>query len=85
VGALVGATYLVARTAIGDGPTLGIGGLSLLVLARWTKLPDAALVLGGAVLGLVVYPVVRPDCSFVNGSSRSRGTVALRGRDVPFE
>ena len=61
VGVLVGTTYLVARTAIGDWVTLGVAILSLSALAFWRSLPDPLLVGAGAVLGLALYPVVRPD------------------------
>ena len=61
VGVLVGTTYLVARTAIGDWVTLGIVVLSLSALAFWRKLPEPLVVGVGAVLGLVLYPIVRPE------------------------
>ena len=61
VGVLVGTTYLVARTAIGDVLTAAIALLSLVVLMSWKKCPDPLLVAVGAVIGLAMYRVVRPD------------------------
>jgi chromate transporter len=61
VGVLLGTTYLVARTAVGDALTAGITGLSLAVLVFWKKCPDPLLVAVGAVIGLAMYQVIRPD------------------------
>lgn len=61
VGVLVGTTYLVARTAIGDTLTGAIAVLSLAVLALWKKCPDPLLVALGAVVGLATYRIIRPD------------------------
>ncbi len=61
VGVLVGTTYLVARTAIGDALTAAIAVLSLAALAQWKKCPDPLLVALGAVVGLATYRIVRPD------------------------
>ncbi len=60
VGGLLGTTYLVARSAIGDGVTLGIALLSLVSLALWRRLPDSLVVAAGAILGLALYPLARP-------------------------
>jgi chromate transporter len=61
VGVLVGTTYLVGRTAIGDALTVAIAVLSLAVLGLWKKCPDPLLVVLGAVLGLATYRLVQPD------------------------
>jgi chromate transporter len=61
VGVLLGTTYLVARTAVGDALTGGITVLSLAVLVLWKKCPDPLLVAVGAVIGLAMYQVIRPD------------------------
>lgn len=60
VGVLVGTTYLVARTAIGDLLTVGIALGSLAVLLIWRKLPEPLVVAAGALLGLLAYPLLRP-------------------------
>jgi chromate transporter len=61
VGVLVGTTYLVARTAVGDLLTAGIVVLSLVAVVWWKKCPDPLLVAVGAAIGLAVYRVTRPD------------------------
>jgi chromate transporter len=61
VGVLAGTTYLVGRTAVGDGLTLAIAVLSLGVLVIWKRCPDPLLVALGAVLGLATYQAARPD------------------------
>jgi len=61
VGVLVGTTYLVARTAIGDTLTGAIALLSLAVLGLWKKCPDPLLVAVGAAVGLAAYRILRPD------------------------
>jgi chromate transporter len=61
VGVLVGTTYLVARTAVGDVLTAGITVLSLIALISWKRCPDPLLVGSGAVIGLATYRVIRPD------------------------
>jgi chromate transporter len=61
VGVLVGTTYVVARTAIGDALTVGIMVLSLGALLLWKKCPDPLLVAIGALIGLATYRAIRPD------------------------
>lgn len=60
VGVLVGTTYLMGKTAIGDALTIGIAAGSLLVLFLWRKLPEPFLVLAGALVGLIAYPIIQP-------------------------
>ena len=61
VGVLVGTTYLVGKTAIGDALTLGVAAASLVALFVWKKLPEPVVVLAGAMIGLIAYPLLRPD------------------------
>jgi chromate transporter len=61
VGVLVGTTYLVGRTAIGDALTIAVAAASLVVLFVWKKLPEPAVVLAGALIGLIAYPIIRPE------------------------
>jgi len=61
VGVLVGTTYLVARSAIGDWVTVAVAVLSLVLLFLWKKLPDPLLVAAGAIIGLAAYRMVRPE------------------------
>ena len=61
VGVLVGTTYLVGKTAIGDALTVCIAIGSLLVFFVWKRLPEPAVVAAGALVGLMAYPLLRPD------------------------
>ena len=61
VGVLVGTTYLVGKTAIGDWPTAAIG-LATLGLLFWTrKIPEPLLVLAGGLVGLAAFRLIRPE------------------------
>jgi chromate transporter len=61
VGVLVGTTYLVGKTAIGDTLTIGLAAASLAALFTWKRLPEPAVVLAGALIGLIAYPIIRPE------------------------
>jgi chromate transporter len=61
VGVLVGTTYLVGRTAIGDALTIAITVLSLLALFRFKKCPEPLLVGLGALIGLGGYRLIEPQ------------------------
>jgi chromate transporter len=60
VGVLVGTTYLVGKSAIGDALTTAIALASLLALFRFRRLPEPALVAAGALVGLLAYPLLQP-------------------------
>jgi chromate transporter len=60
VGVLVGTTYLVAKTAIGDLLTVTIAVAALVVLSLWRKIPEPLIVAAGALIGLLAYPLLRP-------------------------
>jgi chromate transporter len=60
VGVLAGTTYLVGRPVIGDLLTLALL-LAAIAATRLAKgIPDQALVAGGAIIGLVEYPLLHP-------------------------
>jgi chromate transporter len=61
VGVLAGTTYLVAKTAVGDGLTFAVALGSLSVIVLWPKLPEPLLVGVGAVIGLIAYPLLLPS------------------------
>jgi chromate transporter len=61
VGVLVGTTYLVGKTAIGDALTIAVAAASLVALFVWKRLPEPLVVLAGALIGLLAYPLVRPE------------------------
>jgi chromate transporter len=60
VGVLVGTTYLVGKAAIGDLLTVAIAVLTLLALFLIPRLPEPFIVLFGALVGLVTYPLLQP-------------------------
>ena len=60
VGVLAGTTYLVGRPVIGDVLTLLLLVAALAVTRLFKKVPDQVLVVGGAVVGLIAYPLLRP-------------------------
>src|SRR5215471_17672875 len=61
VGVLVGTTYLVARTAIGDVLTVFIALGSLAAFFLWRSLPEPLVVSAGALTGLLAYPLLQPS------------------------
>lgn len=61
VGVLVGTTYLVGRSAVGDWLTAGIAIVSLAVLLLQKNIPDPLVVAVGAVVGVLAYPAIRPE------------------------
>ncbi|QDV39451.1 chromate transporter [Tautonia plasticadhaerens] len=66
IGAIAGACIVLGRrTLFADGWTLEVPKLVLLVvslglLMRFKKLPEPVVILGAAVVGLVLWPFVRP-------------------------
>jgi chromate transporter len=59
VGVLAGTTYLVGRPVIGDLLTLALL-VAAIFATRLKRIPDQALVAGGAIVGLVAYPLLHP-------------------------
>ncbi len=60
VGALVGTTVLVARSAIGDALTAGLAAVSLIVIVSWKRFPEPVLVLLAGGVGLLAYRWLQP-------------------------
>jgi chromate transporter len=61
VGVLAGTTYLVARPVVRDALT-ALVLLAVLLAPRLRKgIPDQVLVALGAVIGLIAYPLLRPE------------------------
>jgi chromate transporter len=58
VGAIVGAVIIIARRSIVDVPTLVLAVVTAGLLLRFKKLPEPVIVIGAALIGLVVYPLV---------------------------
>lgn len=65
VGAIAGAVVVLGRrTLLADGwspeiPKLVLFGITLALLLRFKKLPEPIVVLGAALVGLLIYPLVR--------------------------
>jgi chromate transporter len=64
IGTILGACVLLGRIAIGDWLTALLALASLAVLFRW-KVSNPLLVAAAAVIGLVAFPLLRPEWVFV--------------------
>jgi chromate transporter len=64
IGTILGACVLLGRIAIGDWLTVLVALGSLVVLFRW-KVSNPVLVAVTAVIGLIAYPLLRPEWLFV--------------------
>ncbi|MFC4274383.1 chromate transporter [Achromobacter aloeverae] len=58
VGAIAGAVIVIARRTIVDVPTLLLAVATVLLLLRFKKLSEPMVVLGAAVIGLAVFPLL---------------------------
>jgi chromate transporter len=64
IGTILGAAVLLGRIAIGDWLTALIAAVSLIVLFRW-KVSNPMLVAATAIVGIVAFPILRPDWVFI--------------------
>jgi chromate transporter len=64
IGTILGASVLLGRIAIGDWLTALVALVSLVVLFRW-KVSNPLLVAAAAVIGLIAFPLVKPEWIFV--------------------
>lgn len=58
IGAIAGSVIVIGRRSIIDWPTALIAVTTLLMLWRFKKMQEPAVIAGAAVVGLVVYPLV---------------------------
>jgi len=58
-GAITGAVIVLGRRTLNDLPTLLLALVTLGLLWRFKKLPEPLIVLGAALIGLLVYPLIR--------------------------
>jgi len=59
-GAITGSVIVLARRSLIDLPTLAIAIISIALLWKFKKkLPEPLLVLGAAIIGLILYPLVQ--------------------------
>jgi chromate transporter len=64
IGTILGACVLLGKIAIGDWLTALVAAGSLVVLFRW-KVSNPVLVAVTAIIGLVAFPLLRPEWVFV--------------------
>ena len=64
IGTILGACVLLGKIAIGDWLTALVAVGSLVVLFRW-KVSNPLLVAATAIIGLVAFPLLRPEWVFV--------------------
>jgi hypothetical protein len=64
IGTILGACVLLGKIAIGDWLTALIALASLVALFRW-KVSIPLLVAAAAIVGLIAFPLVRPECVLV--------------------
>jgi chromate transporter len=64
IGTILGASVLLGKIAIGDWLTALIATVSLAVLFRW-RASNALLIAVTAVIGLIAFPLLRPEWVFV--------------------
>lgn len=60
IGAITGAVVVLGRRSIMDIPTIVFFLVTVGILWKFKKIPEPIVVLGAAVLGLVIYPLVHP-------------------------
>ena len=58
IGAIAGAVIVIAQRSISDWITAALAVATALILWRFKKVPEPAIVLAAALIGLVVYPLV---------------------------
>ncbi|MEC5404236.1 chromate transporter [Paraburkholderia sp. MPAMCS5] len=58
VGAITGSVIVIARRSIVDWPTVLLALVTALLLWRFRKLPEPVIVIGAALIGLAVYPLI---------------------------
>lgn len=58
IGAIAGAVIVIAQRSISDWITAAMAAATALILWRFKKVPEPAIVLAAALIGLVVYPLV---------------------------
>ena len=64
IGTILGACVLLGKIAIGDWLTALVAVGSLVVLFRW-KVSNPLLVAAAAIIGLVAFPLLKPEWVFV--------------------
>ena len=58
IGAIAGSVIVIAKRSVIDIPTAIIAIITVALLWRFKQLQEPVVVLGAAVLGLILYPMV---------------------------
>lgn len=58
IGAIAGSVVVIAQRSISDFATAGLAVVATALLWRFKKIPEPILVLGAAVIGVVIYPLM---------------------------
>jgi chromate transporter len=59
IGAITGAVVVIGQRSITDWVTAGLALVTVALLWRFKKLPEPLIVVGAAVIGLAVYPLMK--------------------------
>jgi chromate transporter len=59
-GAICGAVIVLGRRTLIDVPTILLAVTTLIVLFNFKKIPEPVIVVIAAIIGLIVYPLVKP-------------------------
>ncbi|MBN9115964.1 MAG: chromate transporter, partial [Pandoraea sp.] len=59
VGAITGSVLVIARRLIVDWPTLLMAVVTIALLWRFKRLPEPVVVLAAAIIGVLIYPLIR--------------------------
>ena len=60
IGAITGSVIVLAQRSIIDAPTALLAAVATALLWKFKKLQEPVIVLGAAVLGLAIYPLMHP-------------------------
>lgn len=58
IGAITGSVIVIAKRSIVDVPTILIAVIVVVLLWKFKKLPEPAIVAAAAVIGLIIYPLL---------------------------
>jgi chromate transporter len=58
MGAIAGAVIVLGRRSLVDLPTIAIALAALVVLARWKRTPEVAVVIASALVGVLLHRIV---------------------------
>jgi chromate transporter len=59
IGAITGSVFVIAKRSIIDIPTALMAGVTIVLLWKFKKLQEPVIVAAAAVIGLVIYPLLR--------------------------